>query len=69
MCISDLKCVLNVAGMARHFVSIPVDQNQKQQHDNLAAVHPAGGVDNLTIHPGDIYGKCDCALDDWIKVS
>jgi len=26
-CISDLKCVLNVAGMARHFAALPMDES------------------------------------------
>lgn len=66
VCISDLKCVLNVDGMARHFASFPtvVDVDGKQIANTSA--QGAGVADYLTMRQRD---NNDCALDDWIKVS
>ena len=58
VCISDLKCVLNVNGMARHIASLPIDR------EHPSAVQ-RGGIDQLSIRPRDN----NCALDDWINVS
>lgn len=58
VCISDLKCVLNVNGMARHIASLPIDQKYP------SAVQREG-IDQLSIRSRDN----DCALDDWINVS
>lgn len=66
VCISDLKCVLNVDGMARHFASLPIDQ--KQPYLASATSRQGGGIDYLTIKPRNSKGKRDSALDDWIKV-
>ena len=67
VCISDLKCVLNVDGISRHFASYPVDQNY--QHSSSSTFGQAEGVDYLTKGQIDSEGKFVCALDDWIKVS
>lgn len=58
VCISDLKCVLNVEGMSRIIASFPIDR-----------MPPSSSTAKSD---GQIYRdnvKCDCALDDWIKVS
>jgi len=67
VCISDLKCVLNVDGISRYFASYPVDQNY--QHSSSSTSGQAEGVDYLTKGQIDSKGKFVCALDDWIKVS
>ena len=67
VCISDLKCVLNVDGISRHFASYPVDQNY--QHSSSSTSGQAEGIDYLTKGQIDSEGKFVCALDDWIKVS
>jgi hypothetical protein len=60
VCISDLKCVLNVNGMARHFASLPIP---------LAMSSQGKTIDYLTIIRVGREEKHDCALDDWIQVS
>lgn len=62
VCVSDLKCVLNVDGMARHFASIPLEGSlEKGDIDHLRTVRPKD-------EQVDLSGKfCDCALEDWIK--
>lgn len=55
VCISDLKCVLNVDGMSRHFASFPTDPKKKS-----TSFHYLANVLN--------DNKCSTALDDWIKV-
>lgn len=54
VCISDLKCVLNVKGIPRYFASYP-------SHDDGKAYLTTKQIEN--------EGSSDCALDDWIKVS
>ena len=58
VCISDLKCVLNVERMARIFASLPMGRK-------LPLATEGGGIDDLSIRSR----VTDCALDDWIKVS
>jgi hypothetical protein len=53
VCISDLKCVLAVNGISRHFASYPSQED---------------GIAYLETKELDNEGT-DCALDDWIKVS
>jgi len=67
VCISDLKCVLNVDGISRHFASYPIDQNYQYSPSSTSA--QGGGADHLP--KMQINDECtiDCALDDWIKVS
>jgi len=54
--ISDMKCVLNVDGMARYFASLPIG------HTNAQA---SGGFDQLSLRP--TREDHTCALDDWIE--
>ena len=62
VCISDLKCILNVNGMARHFASLPVVVTGKHK----------GHFVSITAR-ANLGERCeqnqDCgALDDWIRV-
>jgi hypothetical protein len=65
VCISDLKCILNVDGMSQHFALYPVDQNY--QHSSLSTSGKAGGVDCLAKRQIDSKDKFVCALNDWIQ--
>ena len=67
VCISDLKCVLNVDGISRHFTSYPIGQHYQYSPSSTSA--PGEGADYLP--KMQINDECtfDCALDDWIKVS
>ena len=63
VCISDLKCVLNVDGMARHFASFPIDKELPKPS--------SVGADYFTTRSRNDLSDDDigCALDDWIQVS
>lgn len=61
VCISDVKCVLNVKGMARYFASLPLDQDT---HMSLATSFKS--LDSLTVISRFRGATSDCPLDDWI---
>ena len=62
VCISDFKCVLNVDCIARHFASFPIFDSSK-----TAAIYLCQRRWRWDRLLDNKY--CDCALNDWIKVS
>ncbi len=67
VCISNLKCVLNVDGISRHFTPYPIDQNYQYSPSSTSA--EGGGADYLPKMQKNDECTFDCALDDWIQVS
>lgn len=57
VCISDLKCVLNVEGMSRCFASLPVVLDSGSSSDDVKVEDTLGTESNY-----------HCALDDWLKM-
>ncbi len=66
VCISDLKCVLNVNGMARYFASLPIDRKTRT---SLSATFQGKSVESSAIISGVRGTTSDCPLDNWIQVS
>ena len=66
VCISDLKCVLNVNGMARYFASLPIDRKIRA---SLSATFQGKSVESSMTVSGFRGTTSDCPLDDWIQVS
>jgi len=65
VCISDLKCVLNVNGMARYFASLPIDQKIRLP----SATSTQGKSDDYSTTISTDRGiTSDCPLNDWIQV-
>jgi hypothetical protein len=66
VCISDLKCVLNVNGMARYFASLPFDRKIRLP----SATSTQGKSDDYSTTISTVRGiTSDCPLNDWIQVS
>lgn len=66
VCISDLKCVLNVNGMARYFASLPIDP---KIHVPLSTSSQVEHIDYFTMISSKREANSGCPLDDWIQVS
>jgi len=64
VCISDLKCVLNVDGMSRHFASFPIVVDEEHNGGSKHHQSMRGSSVDYLVNKG-----ASCALDDWIKVS
>ena len=61
VCISDLKCVLNVEGMSRCFASLPVVLDRESCSDKVR-------VDGVLMETMGTESNHHCALDDWLKM-